>query len=521
MRLRAILLAIPLTILSAAVHAEDTPRRGGILTVSNSLGEPPTYDCHSTQSTAVMYRVAPHYSLLVRLDPKSAEVVPDLAESWTVSPDYMTYTFKIRSGVHFHDGSTLTSADIKATLDRIRKPSAGVISARQSNYQDIADVDTPDDHTVVVRMARVNLAMLKLLASPLNCVYSAAKLAQDPKYPEKNVMGTGPFKFVRHVAGAEWIGERFDGYFRKGHPYLDGFKVLPVTAMTIGSVLSSGEVQADFAGVSTAERDRIEKDAPGKLKFFEVPVTSMLFMIVNSTKPPFNDQRVREALNIAIDRRLGSKVLEKQVTFNRLGSWIRPDTFYAPTAAELATYPGFELDMAANRAKAKKLLADAGVKNLQAVFLNRPAFTPMGVFLIDQWRQIGVTVTQDTPEDQRYFALQRAGQYDLSLNAVAGIVDDPTIQLSQQYSYDKNPPNLTRANDPKFDEMFDAQAKMTDLQARKKVVHEIERHLQQTAYAVPLWWSTRIIATSPQVRGYVPGPSLFVNQDLADVWLAQ
>jgi peptide/nickel transport system substrate-binding protein len=521
MRSNLALVAVSAVFFGVAAQAQETPRRGGILTFSNSLGEPETYDCHATGSTSVLYRAAPHYSLLVKLDPTTSEVVPDLAESWTISPDMKTYTFKLRSGVRFHDGSELTSADIKATLDRIRNPPAGVVSYRQPNYIDISEVETPDSRTLAVRLSKTNLAMLPILASPLNCVYSAVKLAQDPKYPERNVMGTGPFRFVRHIAGGEWVGERFDGYFRKDRPYLDGFRVLNVTPLTLGTVLSSGQVQADFSGVSASERDRITADGKGKLQFQDVPVTGMLFMIVNTSKQPFDDKRVRQALNLAIDRRVGAKVLAKQIAFNRIGSWLRPETFYAPSSDELATYPGFELDIEANRAKAKRLLAEAGVPNLQASFLNRPNFSALGVFLIDQWRQIGVTVAQDIPDNQRYFALQRAGQYDLSINAVTGIVDDPTIQLSQQYSYDKNPQNLTRMIDHKFDEMFDAQSQIPSKDERKRLVHQMERYLMDTAAAVPLFWLTRTVALSPIVRGYIAGPSLFVNQDLADVWLAQ
>jgi peptide/nickel transport system substrate-binding protein len=499
-------------------RAEEAPHHGGVLTFSNSLGEPETFDCHATASTSVMYRVAPHYSLLIKIDPKSGEVVPDLAQSWTVSPDLRTYTFKIRSGVHFHDGSELTARDIKASIDRVRQPPPGVVSFRRSIYTDIADTEAPDKQTFVVKLSQTNVAMLKILANPFNCIYSAAKLAQDPKFPERHVLGTGPFKFVSYVPGGEWVGTRFDDYFRKGLPYLDGFKVLNVSPQSLGTVLSSGQVQADFAGVSPPERARIEPG--GHLVFNPVPVTAMIFMIVNTSKPPLNDVRVRQALNLAIDRHLGHEVLARQMTLSVVGSWSRPNTFFAPSKAELASYPGYRPDIEASRSEARRLLAEAGVKDLKLTFLNRPSYTPLGVFLIDQWRQVGITVTQETPDNQRYFALQRSGEYDLSVNAATGLVDDPTIQMSQEYSYDKNPQNLTRFNDDKFDKMFDEQAQTTDPDARKRIVLAMDRRLMDTASAIPLFWQTRTVALSPQVHGYVPGPSMFVNQDLAEVWLS-
>ena len=87
------------------------------------LGDPPTTDCHAATSFASMHYLSPHYSLLIKIDPNdTSKVAPDVAQSWTQSDDKLTYTFKLRPGVTFHDGSKLTSADVKASFDRIRNP---------------------------------------------------------------------------------------------------------------------------------------------------------------------------------------------------------------------------------------------------------------------------------------------------------------------------------------------------------------------------------------------------------------
>ncbi|MBW3535416.1 MAG: hypothetical protein KY453_09415, partial [Gemmatimonadetes bacterium] len=88
-----------------------------------------------------------------------------------------------------------------------------VRSIRQAAYSDIASIETPDDHTIVVTLSAPNAAMLAQFASPWDCIYSAEKLEEDPRWPEQNVMGTGPFTFVEHSAGSHWIGERFDDYW--------------------------------------------------------------------------------------------------------------------------------------------------------------------------------------------------------------------------------------------------------------------------------------------------------------------
>src|SRR5262249_57663614 len=97
---------------------------------------------------------------------KVPEVEGDLAESWTVAPDLMTYTFKLHQGVQFHDGTTLPSADVKATYDRLRNPPQGVVSTRQATFGDIGTIESPDANTVVFKMKTVNASMLERFSSP-------------------------------------------------------------------------------------------------------------------------------------------------------------------------------------------------------------------------------------------------------------------------------------------------------------------------------------------------------------------
>ena len=135
----------------SGAHAE-TPKSGGTLTYAVTA-EAPTYDCHATTTYAAIHTLAPHYSLLLKVDQDNyPELRPDLAESWTVSSDGLTYTFKLRSNVVFHDGTPLTSKDVKATFDRIRNPPAGIISIRQALFEGIASVEAPDPTTVVMKL---------------------------------------------------------------------------------------------------------------------------------------------------------------------------------------------------------------------------------------------------------------------------------------------------------------------------------------------------------------------------------
>src|SRR4029450_1040696 len=106
--------------------------------------------------------------------------------------------------------------------ERILKPPQGVVSIRRAYYSDL-DVAAPNPTTVVFKLKNPMAGVLEALASPYNCIYSAAKLKENPRYPETEIMGSGPFTFAQHVKGTSWSGKRFDGYFKKGQPYLDGY----------------------------------------------------------------------------------------------------------------------------------------------------------------------------------------------------------------------------------------------------------------------------------------------------------
>ena len=196
-----------------AATAESHPARGGILTFAVDA-EPPNYDCHANFSFVFIHPVIPHYSTLLKFDTANyPQVVGDLAENWNVSADRLTYTFKLRPNVLFHDGSRLTSADVKASYDRIIHPSQGVLSVRQADYAAITRIDTPDPATVVFHLQWPDAAMLANFASPWNCIYNAAKLKEDPLFPKTHILGSGPFVFVEHVKGDHWTGKRWDKYF--------------------------------------------------------------------------------------------------------------------------------------------------------------------------------------------------------------------------------------------------------------------------------------------------------------------
>ena len=133
--------------------------------------------------------------------PNYPQIVGDLAKSWSGFAGRITYTFKLRPNVLFHDGSRLTSADVKASYERIDPPTQGIVSARSRLRARSPSIDTPDPLTVVFHLQWPEAAMLANFASPWNCIYSAAKLAEDPQFPENSYSRYWRLRFCRARKG--------------------------------------------------------------------------------------------------------------------------------------------------------------------------------------------------------------------------------------------------------------------------------------------------------------------------------
>jgi peptide/nickel transport system substrate-binding protein len=503
----------------------QTPKKGGNLNFAISA-ETAHYDCHGSDTYATLHFSSPFYSTLLRYNlSKFPEIEGDLAKSWKVAPDLMTYTFALRDGVKFHDGSTLTAADVKATYDRLRDPPKGVVSTRKATLADIGSIETPDDKTVVFKMKAANSSMLDHFASPWNCVYAAKDLAADANAPKTKINGTGPFTFVEHVKGSHVAGKKNNNYFKKGLPYLDSYKgIFTLQAAAMLNALQGGQVLGEFRGVSPAERDRMVSAMGDKLRVEESSWTLNLIVAFNNEKAPFNDARVRKALLMSIDRWGGSQGLSRISTLRAVGGVVRPGSPLATPEAELVKLPGFAKDIKKAREEAKKLLKEAGQENLKFTLWNRNLampYTPAGVFLVDQWRQIGVEVEHKQSDTAPYLAALAAGNYEVAIDFSNLFNDDPTLALIKYLSFDKNPLNLSRSKDAEVDRLYEAQLREKDVEKRKGLIRALEKRVFDQAYQQPLLWWHRIVLTHKSLMGWKMSPSHNLGQDLAEVWLNQ
>jgi peptide/nickel transport system substrate-binding protein len=506
----------------ASVAAEPSAKHGGTLEFA-VIVEPTDYDCHANISFAVLHPVAPHYSTLLKFDPANyPQVVGDLAESWTVSPDRRTYAFKLRPDVLFHDGSALSAVDVKASYERIAHPPPGVVSARRVDYAAISSIDTPDSRTVIFHLDWPDAAMLANFASPWNCIYSAAKLAEDPQYPKTHVLGSGPFVFVEHAKGQYWLGRRWEKYFQPGKPYLDGFRADFLSGPAVLAAYKSGRIQAEFRGVTPPQRDELVAALGDRIQVSESPWLSTLLVVFNTKKKPFDNPRVRRALSLAIDRWAAAEKLQSSTFFKYVGGVMRPGSSMATPEAELVKLPGFGHDIAAARAEARQLLADAGMHDLKLTLLVRDIPMPHYAgadLLAASWHEIGIETTQQRRKIGDWQSIVDAGNFDIALDFSGDFYDDPTIQLTKYVSHDLSPVDFSGATDHFLDALFIGQAVTTDPLERAKIVRDFERHALTEAYTVPLLWWNRIVVTSTQLKGWSITPSHFIGQDLADVWL--
>ena len=509
------------SMIAAAAEAQ-TPKRGGELTFA-VVSNPPSYDCHAEITFGAVHPLAPHYSLLLKIDAANyPKVTGDLAESWTAAPDGSVYAFKLHKGVKFHDGTPLTSADVKASYERIIRPPAGVTSVRKAYYEDFGDIETPDDHTIVFKMKNKIAGVLELLASPFNCIYSAAKLQAGGTYPAREVMGSGAFQFVEHVQGSHWTAKRFAGYFKPDRPYLDGFKIFFVKSPAVVTGIIGGQFDAEFRFLTPPERNRLMEKLGDKATLHETPLVAGNIIIFNTKRKPFDDIRVRQALTHAIDRWNGGEQLGKVSSQRYAGGVNRPGSLMALPPADLHKIPGYWPDPEAARAEARRLLKEAGHENLSFKFLNRAdiaSYTAGGIYIIDQWRRVGLTASHEQLESKLYFDNLAKGNFDVGMEFISDYLDDPTQHFVKFLSKKMTSLGYSGHEDTKVDELYDRQRRELDPAKRTLLARELDTYVLTTAYSVPFLWTNRIVVMPKVVQGWNFTPTHYLSQDLTDVWL--
>jgi ABC-type transport system substrate-binding protein len=348
-------------IASTPAALAQNPKQGGsaVVTFNNDLTTLDPQVGYDWQNWSVIKSI---FDGLMDYKPGTTDLEPDLAESYTVSDDGLTYTFKLRDGVKFHNGRAMTPADVKYSLERAvnpatQSPGGGYFSAIEG-YDDLAGgkatelsgVRVVDDKTVSFKLTRPDATFLHLMA--INFAYIVPKEEVEKAGTDwgKKPVGTGAFKFVEWVPGQRIVLERNKDYYRKGVPYLDKLTFEFGQDPTVAILrLKNGEVDIIGDGIPPAQFTEIMADPANKELIAEGDQLHTGYVTMNVTQPPFDNLKVRQAVNMAINKDRIVRLIN-----NRGVPAVQP----LPPAM-----PGYNKDnkgYAYDPDGAKKLLAEAG-----------------------------------------------------------------------------------------------------------------------------------------------------------------
>jgi peptide/nickel transport system substrate-binding protein len=521
------LLALPVA------GAAETPRRGGILTFVVAA-EPPSFDGHREDTFALIHPIAPFYSMLIRVNPEnpssSTDFVGDLALEVPEPTDGgKTYTFKLRQNATFWDGQPVTAHDVVATFNKIIFPPENVRSLRKAFYSMVDKVYATDDSTMVFALKYPSSAFIPALANPFNFIYSAQKLAQDMHWYEKNILGSGPFIFREHKPGAFIEGTRNSNYYHVGKPYLDGFRAMFAEQQSLREqAIRDGQALIEFRGFPPRSRDMLVRALGDQITVQESDWNSVLLVTPNHLVKPFDDPRVRRALTLAIDRWGGSKELSKTAIVKTVGGVVFPGHPLAAMPEELREIAGYWPDLEQSRAEARRLLREAGVPEgfsfkLHIRDVDQP-YKIVGLWLLTQWRSIGLNAEQWVQPTDAYFKTlrSRSTEFAVSIDFISETVANPLLDVSKFISDDRSGNNHANYQDRMLDELFEKMNRTADVAEQRQLMRRFEKWVldEQAHMFITLWWY-RIVPHRASVRGWKISPSHFLNQDLANVWLAQ
>jgi peptide/nickel transport system substrate-binding protein len=514
----------------AADTVELTPKRGGTLTYMIPADAPPSLDGHREGTFAMLHATAPFYSVLMRVNPDNpsdtTHFVCDLCTAIpTPTDDGKTYTFKIRTGVKFHDGSPLTAADVAASWNKIIFPPKGVLSVRQNWWSVVDAVEAPDATTVVFRLKFATTTFLPSLADPFAFIYSKAILDKDIRWYEQHVMGSGPFRFVSHDIGQSMKGERNPDYYHKGKPYLDGFIAIFADKQVVRvDAIRSGRAAMEFRGLPPSAVGDLQKELGDKVRVQTHDWNCGNLITPNEKRKPFDDVRVRRALLLAIDQWHGAPALSKIANVHTVGGIVFPGSPLAATKEELQKLAGFWPDIDKSRAEAKRLLKEAGAEGLRFELLNRNVDQPykyVGTWLVDQWSKIGVTATQRVVPTGPWFQAMRSSDFDVVVEANCNSVVNPVLDTQKYLPREKFAANYGGFSDPEEVDIYERMLRETDFKKQRALMRQYETRIVDTeAREFPMLWWNRMIPARSFVHGWKIGPSHFINQDLSNIWLA-
>jgi peptide/nickel transport system substrate-binding protein len=414
-------------------------------------------------------------------------LTPVLAESWK-QIDPTTLEVKIRQGVKFHNGETLDAAAVKYTLDSIMNPA--YVTNLKTWTNDIDKVEAPDPATLVIRTKYQTRGLINSLAQ-VPIVAPKAAQEQGAEF-EKKPVGTGPYRIVSYVPSSIVVLERFDGYWgTKGKPKKITFRIMPENSVRLAA-LQAGEVQL----AENLPPDKLETLRSNKaLKVIYTPTLRVDYLVLNARNELLRDERIREAISLAIDR--------NSLVKNLLGGTTKVANSISPPGTD-----GYDASLppyAYNPQRAKQLLAEAGYKGQPFTF-----GAPIGRYSMDKQvneaiagmlKNVGINVRFEALAWASYYPKYNTGGYDLGFIGQTDFTINPHKQWSSLFY---SPDAMPKYKNEEMDKIIEAARKELD-NAKAAALYKRGQALQQKDFgSLPLYYEPQLIGVSAKLQGFEP-----------------
>ncbi|MBI2885853.1 MAG: ABC transporter substrate-binding protein [Chloroflexi bacterium] len=501
----------------APFPTQGQPRYGGVLHLAQT-DDPPNWDLYSNSTTAMQTITWATYNNLIIFNPLDQQkIIPDLAERWEVSKDGKEVTFSLHKGIKFHNGAPFTSADVKFSLDWIKDPPKGAVSTRRDNLEPIERIETPDDSTVKLILKRPYAALIPMLAQGWMGIYSKSWVeAKGNDIAKKEMMGTGAFRFKEYIRGTSIEIEKNPDYWQKGVPYLDGVKRFIIRDRgTRVAALRTGQVH--LLGLDALDAEDFEKAMGNEINIQRGAGVSWSTVNLNATRRPFEDARVRQAVSLAIDRPGYIKAIEHGA--GRMGGYVPPSSAFALPMEELQKLPGYGPDKAADRARAKQLLTEAGYPSgFKTNFTVRTGSDNLAIYVQDQLKQIGIDAPIKFLDSGPAYDAAVKKDFDILPWGHGLALDDPDAHYSELYLCNA-PRDYSGICDQKLQDLFMKQSTALDPETRKKAVWELEKYAVPLNVKIILSWNDFRVAHWKFVKGYQRQGHEYNTSHYKQVWL--
>ena len=448
---------------------------------------------------------------------------PLLATEWDIAADGKTYTFTIREGVQFHDGSDLTVDDVVTSFNRMAMPQDGFVAPQRSFYDVVESIEGKGNQ-VVFKLSEPRTWLLEVMSGTSHVVYSKAQIdANDNNLKGVEIpTGTGPFKFNDHMPAEKWVFDKNENYWSPNTPYIDRLEMLHVPAWTDrGTAVLTG--QADFSWNISMETHN-EANTRNDVTSLKIPGFGAYNANINNKKAPFDDVRVRKAIFLTVSKQALHAAFSRNEPM-KLTGWMSYAAEGATSIEELGKLPGYREDKTEDIATAKKLMAEAGYADgFGPIDLVVSSVAPHSEILApvfqDELKKIGIESKIRVIERSQLGQNALAGEYDIQVTtAFSSPTQDPTPMWMQRLTCDGSQNQVHYCN-PEFDKMVAELNVTSDPGARADLFAKAKAFLDEENPQFTIGFTNHL----PAWRNYVKGMAMEQRShthwgELTTVWL--